>query len=1175
MRKLNFTKRQAGPEIFLFLLIAILGLMFVRYTWIRIENEKAIEVLKIARSVGAILPKEDLKVLEAEPRDLDKPQYQVIKNMLKAIISFNADARFAYLYAEKNGKIYFLADSEPADSKDYSPPGQEYTEAKAEDKQPFKDGKERITAPLSDRWGTWISVFIPIKDEATGKIIAVFGMDFNAKAWQNAILFGIIESSVLILLILLAFLFLFKLKANNRSLKFEITERTQAEEALLASENQKAAILKVIPDLLFVFDSNGNYKDIYTEDDSKLLLSRETLIGKNIGDFFPSDVAEGAIEAFRKSLHGKELVQYTYPVFINGKSEYYEARIVPTHRNDLLVIVRDITEHKQAQDALSQGQERAREQCNAIARIAVDEVISFGDLKDSFQRLTEEITAAIRVMRASIWLLSDDKTELQCISLFDNETKKHSSGAILNYKNYPRYFEAINRESRINAGDAQNNPSTSEFTEGYLTPVGITSMLDAGIYVESELVGVVCIEHTGEKRTWHSDEESFAGTMASIVAQVLANNKRKQAERIVQDIIAENPISIQILDKEGFTLQINSAHTALFGAVPPADYSIFTDFQLLKQGCGEFIERAKKGEVVRFPDLYYNVHDTFPEFPDVPVWLQTVAFPLNDSNGKPERFVLMHENITWRKQAEESLELARQSYLDIFNSVSEAIYVQDETSAFIDVNKGAEKIYGYSHEELIGQSPLTVAAPGRNNLEETQRISLNVFETGIPSRFDFWAVRKNGEIFPKEVIVNKGMYFGKEVLIATARDMTESKKAEQELIAAKEKAEESDRLKSAFLANMSHEIRTPMNGIMGFAGLMKQPNLSVEEQQNYIRIIEKSGARLLNIINDLVNISKIESGQMEVTVSDTNINEQIEYIYTFFKPEVEQKGIQLLFKSSLPAKESIIKTDREKVYAILTNLVKNAIKFTQAGSIEFGYKLIPVEADNNLAKPAVLEFFVKDTGSGVRQEQKEIIFDRFIQGSESLTRDYEGAGLGLSITKAYVEMLGGSIWVESELGKGSAFYFTLPYNVGWEAKNVVKSVALSEGTEDHNNHEGLGIKILIAEDDEISELFITKIVGIYSKETLIVRTGIEAVETCRNNPDIDLILMDIKMPGLDGLEATRQIREFNKHVIIIAQTAFGLTGDKELAIEAGCNDYLAKPLDLASLRGLIQKHFKK
>jgi len=548
---------------------------------------------------------------------------------------------------------------------------------------------------------------------------------------------------------------------------------------------------------------------------------------------------------------------------------------------------------------------------------------------------------------------------------------------------------------------------------------------------------------TPNKISWvYGTVKSYKNDSGQIVGYIGSNvdiTGRKQSEATIRDIIEKNPMSIQILDMEGYPIQVNSAHTQLFGVEIPSDYSIFKDSQLLDHGFVEFFERIKKGEVVYFPDSYYNVHDVDQSFPDSPVWVKALGFTLNDINGNPNKIVLMHENITERK--------------------------------FI----------------------------------------------------------------------------------------------EHELIKAKEHAEESDRLKSAFLANMSHEIRTPMNGILGFADLLKEPGLTGDEQQNYIEIIEKSGKRMLNIINDIIDISKIEAGLMKLDISESNINEQIEYIYTFFKPEVEAKGMKLTCRNSLTAKEAIIKTDREKLYAILINLVKNAIKYTKEGTIEFGYDLV-VETQCI----ASLQFYIKDTGIGIPKNRQEAIFERFIQADIADKMARQGAGLGLTITKSYIEMLGGKIWLESEEGIGSTFYFTLPYNAQ-PAKEITDQQPESLG----NDYDFGKLKILIAEDDIISEMLIDSYIKMFGKEVLKAKTGVEAVEVCRNNPDIDLILMDIRMPDMDGYEATRQIRQFNQEVVIIAQTAYGLFGDKEKAIEVGCNDYIAKPINKTELQLMIQKYFGK
>ncbi len=525
-------------------------------------------------------------------------------------------------------------------------------------------------------------------------------------------------------------------------------------------------------------------------------------------------------------------------------------------------------------------------------------------------------------------------------------------------------------------------------------------------------------------------------------------------------------------------------------------------------------------------------------------------------------------DITQRKQAELELQLSHEFNQSLLKTIPFGMDIVDENGSILFLSE--------SFKQHIGETGIGKKCWEMYRDDQKQCLGCPLhwgIQVGETKKYETSDVM-GGRVFE---ISHTGMIFNdKKALLEIFIDITQRKEAELELIFAKEQAQESDRLKSAFLANMSHEIRTPMNGILGFAELLKEPKLTNEEQMEYIGIIEKSGVRMLNIINDIISISKIESGLMNVFLSETNINEQIEYLFTFFKPEVYKKGMQLTFRNGLEKKAAIITTDREKVYAILTNLIKNAIKYSDTGSIEFGYDLVEAQFIAPLQGIATqhcntLQFFVKDTGIGIPKERQKAIFERFIQADIGDKRAYEGAGLGLAITKAYVEMMGGKIWVESEAGKGSVFYFTLPYK-GEDHENNIIHNAIPELAPEYQIKL---IKILIAEDDEVSAEFLKLILGKYAKDIILVRNGFDAIEACHKNTDIDLVLMDIKMPVMGGYEGIHEIRKFNKEVIIIVQTAYALTSERRKAKSEGCNDYITKPIDRNALMALLQKYFKK
>jgi PAS domain S-box-containing protein len=381
------------------------------------------------------------------------------------------------------------------------------------------------------------------------------------------------------------------------------------------------------------------------------------------------------------------------------------------------------------------------------------------------------------------------------------------------------------------------------------------------------------------------------------------------------------------------------------------------------------------------------------------------------------------------------------------------------------------------------------------------------------------------------------------------------KKTEENLYLALEKATESDRLKTAFLQNMSHEIRTPMNGILGFADLLRNMDLTPEKQQKYIEIITKSSNRLLNTLNDLMDISKLETGQVKLNFEKTVIYEELKNIFDLFNKEAANKGLQLELESQNLSKDLSITTDKNKLDAILMNLIKNAIKYSHQGIIKFGF----------IEKEKTIEFYVKDDGIGIPKSRQKAIFNRFVQADIEDKKVFEGAGLGLSLSKSYVTMLGGKIWVTSKVGEGSQFYFTIPKNANKsKPEATIKTVKKS-------NFENL--KVLLVEDEIYAYSYLNILFTELKATTFHAKNGLDAVEMCKNNPNLDLILMDIKMPVMDGIESTQKIREFNKEVIIIAQTAYALQGDKEKTLEAGCNDFISKPIKSTKLIKLLNKYF--
>ncbi|MBN1414392.1 MAG: PAS domain S-box protein [Bacteroidales bacterium] len=508
----------------------------------------------------------------------------------------------------------------------------------------------------------------------------------------------------------------------------------------------------------------------------------------------------------------------------------------------------------------------------------------------------------------------------------------------------------------------------------------------------------------------------------------------------------------------------------------------------------------------------------------------------------------------------------------LLNNLPHMAWMKDKNGVYLSVNDSFARSLNLASDKIIGRTdmdlyPEKIAA---KYIQEDKEVMTKRRERFFYEKTDgLWF-----ETFKAPISSENGEIIG---VSGISLEITERKRAEEEiraytkklaeqneilriindeLVKAKERAEESDKLKSSFLANMSHEIRTPMNAILGFANLLKNKNFSDERKATFIEIINSKSKQLLQIITDIIDISKIEAGQISIFNKAFPVNALIKEMHLFFENirKQDNKPVKIEYTLGLPDGEDYMLSDKIRIEQIISNFLSNAYKFTDSGTIEIGYKI----------QDTTIIFFVKDTGIGIALEEQKIVFDRFRQAESSFNRSYSGTGLGLAISKGLAERMGGQIYLESTVNKGSVFYLELPF-IRQEYVAPIEKV-FDESTFDWSDK-----TILIAEDEETNYTFLEVLLKVTGANIVWARNGIEAIDMCRENTDINLVLMDIKMPNMDGLEATRQIKKIRKTLPVIVQTAYAMSADEESCLESGCDAYISKPIKIEPLFKLIME----
>jgi PAS domain S-box-containing protein len=646
------------------------------------------------------------------------------------------------------------------------------------------------------------------------------------------------------------------------------------------------------------------------------------------------------------------------------------------------------------------------------------------------------------------------------------------------------------------------------------------------------------------------------GEQVKVVGVIQDVTDRKQAEEALrrselrfQQISEHSGEWIWEVDKNGLYTYSSPLVKKMLGFEPEEIVSKkhFYDFflpsereELKKAALGAF---AMKESFENFVNS--NLHKDGRE-----VILSTSGIPMLDNEGNLSGYRGVDTDITERKRAEEAINQERRMLRTLIDNLPDPIYVQDKECRKVIANKADVENIGLSTEaEVLGKTDLELF-PGKIG-ERGYKDDKKIILSGKPI-YDLEEEFINANGKHRWLQTTKIPLYDKDGnitgLVGIGHDITERKHIVEELIMAKEKAEESDKLKTAFLHNISHEIRTPMNAIVGFSTLLGEPDIDEKTRKSYIEVIMQSSNHLLSIITDIVDISNIEANLIKTFKNEMSVNASVKSLCNQFMPKAAEKNINLVYENGLSESDAMILTDRTKFSQILSNLISNAVKFTEKGNVKISYGL----------KDNFLEFSVTDSGIGISQEHHSRIFDRFYQVQNAMERLYEGTGLGLAISKAYVEHLGGKIWLTSVPGIGTTFFFTIPYE-----KQVSAIVPPSEMKTAETFVFPVKKVILVAEDVESNFKLIRYFLSGSNAEVLHAYNGKEAVEKCFSAGNIDLILMDIKMPVMDGYTAVKLIREKNAGVPIIAQTAYA--DDREKAMECGCSGFISKPFDRKSL----------
>jgi len=921
----------------------------------------------------------------------------------------------------------------------------------------------------------------------------------------------------------------------------DITDRKKAEDALNEIKDSYIGLFNSVTEAIYIISEKGIFIDVNNGAVKMYGFSREELIGKTpefVSAPQRNDMNHVASLINKVAKTGKTEQFDFWGIRKNG--EIFPKEVVCNKgtymgKDVIIATARDITERKKAEDALKESEELFR---NTI-ELAVDGIIlgsENGFLIDA-NSYTCELTGFSKKE-----LLNKNLDELICNDIL---------------KNKPLRYDLLQK------GEIITTERVIVRKDGIKIPVEMRS------------------------------KKMPNGTYQSFLRNI---TERKKTEKALVE--SENKFRT-LAESSPFAIMIYQGDHWVYSNKAGEEISGFSTEELYKMKYWEFVEKDYQNKIIQQginrqnrekPENSYEFKINSKDGKQKWVYLTGMAINYMD---KPAGIISVVD-ITERKKAEqiqnviytisnavitsknieELVEIIRVQLGSLLDTTNFYIAIYDETTNMLTslyANDEKDTISTWSAEKsLTGQviknnKPLLATKKEIIELYKQGKIEIvgTIAESwlGVPLHIDgkitgaFIVQSYNNPLAYNSKDVEMLEFISRQISISIQR-----KKSIEDLHIALEKAEESDQLKTAFLANMSHEIRTPMNAILGFSSLLNDDDLIEDERNEFVNIIKNNGQHLLSIINDIIDVAKIDSKQLSLSNVNFNLNNLLNELFISYENEKitkEKNSIEFQLEKAFIDSKSDIISDDVRLRQILYNLLGNALKFTNSGYIKFGYKL---EKKNLL-------FFVEDTGKGIAKDKQSFVFERFRQEEETYTRQFGGTGLGLTISKGLVELLGGKMWLVSEENKGSTFYFEIPYKT-----TNINCISEKTSFEKAENYNFKGKTLLIAEDEETNLLLIKIMLSGLNLNILQAFNGKEAIEIFKNNPTISLVLMDLKMPVLDGLTATQELKKLRPDIPVIAQTAYALSNDKEEVLAKGCDDYISKPIDKQILIETIAKY---